>query len=94
MISTPSPVAVTDAAAVALLTTAVDQAARVMTVFNDGPSTAYLGGADVTAAAGLPLAAGAYLEDQTLAPGSAWYARCATGQTASLRILVSTRGGG
>jgi hypothetical protein len=94
MISTPTPVAVSDAAAVAVLTTTADQAARLVSIFNDGPSVAYLGGSDVTSTAGLPLAVGAYLEDDALTPGTTWYARCATGQTASLRILVSTRGGG
>ncbi|HYC32122.1 MAG TPA: hypothetical protein VEB59_07500 [Gemmatimonadales bacterium] len=56
-------------------------------VHNAGPATVYLGGADVTAATGYPLAAGEHLGAE-LGEAQTLYGICDTGQTAELRTLT------
>lgn len=59
---------------------------RPIAVHNNGAGTVYLGGSDVTAAAGFPLEAGGDFT-ATLAAEEALYAICGGSDTASLRVI-------
>lgn len=59
-----------------------------LTVFNNGADPVYLGGATVTTATGIPVAAGQ--ARQLVVTGEAWYGVVATG-TADVRVLSVVR---
>lgn len=76
-------VAVDDAGA---LLAAADGARQSVTIFNLAGDTIYIGNASVTDADGMPVAEGqGFVVDKTTA---AVYAVCATGESASVRVLV------
>lgn len=60
------------------------RADQAISYYNDGASTVYLGGSDVTTATGVPLPAGAYA-DEVLLSGSTSYGVVATG-TCAVRV--------
>lgn len=80
-------VAVTDTPAVVILASAAGR--RDVLVGNAGPNAVYVGSASVTAATGVPFEVGQTLTYTQASTGGddAMYAICASGQTASLRVV-------
>lgn len=59
---------------------------RALVIQNLGPNAVYIGSADtVTSATGLQIASGSSFTDEQ--SSSAWYARCATSETADVRHI-------
>ncbi len=60
---------------------------RTVIVYNEGTDTVYLGGADVTATTGIPLAAESKIAWTTEQRSDDLYAICDTSETATVRVL-------